>query len=135
MIIDYLRVSGLSSKPVEFDGFKIRIVQAFPDPQELQGIAVSQPVSNQIIGSGRILASGDIGQGNVVLVLSGHDAYFIALYVDLLRHSSLPLKGQGRVSQPAPSRGLVAAAKAAAPGCIIVETGLSGKGLGLIIDY
>lgn len=36
----------LFSKPVEFDGIKGRVVDLFPNPKKLNGIAVSQPIAN-----------------------------------------------------------------------------------------
>ena len=38
-------------KPVEFDGFKIRVIQEFPYAQKLDGIAVPDPIPDQIVGS------------------------------------------------------------------------------------
>ncbi len=39
---------GLLSNPVEFDGIKIGVVEPLPDAEELNGVAVSQPVPNQV---------------------------------------------------------------------------------------
>ena len=43
--------SSLFFKPVEFDGFKIRIIQMLPDSEKLNCVPVSEPISDQIIGT------------------------------------------------------------------------------------
>jgi hypothetical protein len=35
--------TGLFSKPIEFDGFKIGFVELLPDAEKLDGVAVTQP--------------------------------------------------------------------------------------------
>jgi hypothetical protein len=35
--------TGLFSKPIEFDGFKIGVVELLPDAGKLDGVAVAQP--------------------------------------------------------------------------------------------
>jgi hypothetical protein len=49
---------SLFFKPVEFDGFKIRIVQMLPYPQKLDGIAISQPILDDVVRSARLLGEG-----------------------------------------------------------------------------
>jgi hypothetical protein len=61
--------AGFGSKPIEFEGFKIRIVKGFPDTQVFNGVAVSHPVGND--GS-RVIAFklGYIGQRDVIIPLA-----------------------------------------------------------------
>ena len=56
------------SKPLEFEGFKIGVVEPLPDAQELDGIAVSHPILDNLIGSIRFFVLGNVRQGNVVLI-------------------------------------------------------------------
>jgi hypothetical protein len=35
--------TGLISKPIEFDGFKIGIVELLPDAEKLDGVVAAQP--------------------------------------------------------------------------------------------
>ena len=41
--------SGLLFNPVEFDGIKVGVVELFPDAEKFQGIAITQPVSDEIV--------------------------------------------------------------------------------------
>jgi hypothetical protein len=41
--------TGLHSNPVEFDGIKTWIVEPLPDTEELHGVAVAQPIADDII--------------------------------------------------------------------------------------
>ena len=56
-------------KPVEFHGFKSWIVQMLPNAQKFNGIPVSEPISNQIVSSARILVSGNVCNADIVLFL------------------------------------------------------------------
>ena len=53
--------SGLISKLLEFEGFKLRIMQAFPQPEKLQNVPAAHPVLNN---SGRIVTfvSSNVGK-------------------------------------------------------------------------
>lgn len=67
--------TGLFSKPIEFDGFKIGVVELLPDAEKLYGVAVAQPVLNNVVGPLRIAVPGNVGQRNVVvlfLVIDGN---------------------------------------------------------------
>jgi hypothetical protein len=55
------------SKPLEFEGFKIGVVEPLPDAQELDGIAVSHPVLDDKVRSIGLLVFGDVGQGNIII--------------------------------------------------------------------
>jgi hypothetical protein len=57
--------AGLSSKPVEFDGFKAGVVEGLPDTEELDRIPVAQPVANEVVGVVGVAVPGDIGEGDV----------------------------------------------------------------------
>lgn len=54
--------AGALSKPVEFDGFEPRIIQALPNAQEVDGVAVAQPVADQIIRQPGIFVAGNVRQ-------------------------------------------------------------------------
>lgn len=54
------------SKPLEFDGVKIRIVQFFPYTEKLNGVAVSHPVSYNAIRVFAIFLLGNIGYADVI---------------------------------------------------------------------
>ena len=41
----------LNSKPVEFDGFKNRVIEPFPNAEKFDCIAVSEPITNQIVNA------------------------------------------------------------------------------------
>ena len=41
----------LFSNPIEFDGIEIGIIQLFPNAEKLDGIAVAQPVLNDVVRS------------------------------------------------------------------------------------
>jgi hypothetical protein len=51
---------GLFSNPIEFDGVKPQVVQALPYSQKLNGIAITQPVLNNVIGSFRVPVTSNI---------------------------------------------------------------------------
>jgi hypothetical protein len=72
--------TGFGSKPLEFEGFKIRIVKGFPDAQVFNGVAVSHPVGND--GS-RVIAFklGYIGQRDVIILVDFENGYVCLLYV------------------------------------------------------
>ena len=46
--------TGLAFNPVEFDGIKTRVVEAFPDAEEFHRVAVSQPVTDKVIRAVRV---------------------------------------------------------------------------------
>ncbi len=60
--------TGLYSKPIEFDGFRIGVVELLPDAEKLYGVAVAQPVLNDVVGPLRIAVPGNVGQRNVVVL-------------------------------------------------------------------
>jgi hypothetical protein len=64
---------GLHSNPVEFDGIKLRVVELLPDSEEFDGVAIAQPVADDVVGVVRILEFGDIREADVVLLLFGKD--------------------------------------------------------------
>ncbi len=50
----------LFSKPVEFNGIKIRIVDLLPNPKEFKGVAVAQPVADEIVASVLVFITGNV---------------------------------------------------------------------------
>lgn len=59
----------LFSKPVEFDGIKIGVVDVLPDAEEFNGVAVAQPAADQIVAGVRIPVTGDVRQADIVLLI------------------------------------------------------------------
>lgn len=57
--------AGLYSKPLEFGGFKIRVIQLFPNTEIFDCIAVSHPIRNHSIRFIAFMTS-QIGQRDVV---------------------------------------------------------------------
>jgi hypothetical protein len=58
--------SRLLFNPIEFDGIKTGIVDLFPEAEELDGVAVAQPVEDQVIRAFRVFVAGDVGQADVI---------------------------------------------------------------------
>ena len=56
-------------KPVEFDGFKFRIIELLPQSKKFNRVTVAHPVFNYIIWSIALIAC-NIRQGNVVLTVT-----------------------------------------------------------------
>jgi hypothetical protein len=44
--------AGLNSNPVEFDGIKLRVVEPFPDLEELDGVAIDSDLFRAILHHG-----------------------------------------------------------------------------------
>ena len=57
-------------KGVEFDPFKIRVIQLFPETKELDGTSAAHPILYNILGLIRILVAGNIGQGDKIVFVS-----------------------------------------------------------------
>ena len=64
----------LHFNPVEFDGIKTRVVELFPDAEELDGVPVPQPVANEVVAGFGILMAGDVREADVVALLFRGDA-------------------------------------------------------------
>jgi len=79
---------GKFSKPVEFHGFKNRIVESLPDSQEFYRIAIPYPVPDQIIGIIRILVSCNISNADVILIIQRMNGNFVIQYMDLCHYRS-----------------------------------------------
>jgi hypothetical protein len=73
---------GLNSNPIEFDGVKSRVVEPLPDAQELDGVPISEPVRDEVVGSLCVFETGDVGEANVVVLPLRHDADDDALNFD-----------------------------------------------------
>ena len=76
----------LLSNPIEFDGIKTGVVDLLPDAEELDGVAVAQPVKDEVVSALRILVSGDICEADVVVPFDAGDADFAGENFDLLAH-------------------------------------------------
>lgn len=61
----------------EFAIIKPGVVDAFPNPEELDGVAVAQPVRNKKV---TILGFDHVGQTDVVLILAGRNGDISTLY-------------------------------------------------------
>ena len=70
-------------------GLKKGIVQTLPDTQELDRVAVPQPVLYDIVRALRVFVAGNIGEADIVLFVLRLDRDFFAQHLDL-RHHCLP---------------------------------------------
>ena len=84
--IDKTIEAGLHSNPVEFDGIKTGIVDLLPETEELEGVAVAQPVADQVVTGIRVFVAVDVGEADVILVVDTGEADFAAENFDFLRH-------------------------------------------------
>lgn len=57
------------SKPVESDGFKIRVVKLFPDAEKLNSVAVPDPAADKIVRAVRILITCDIRDADIIFII------------------------------------------------------------------
>lgn len=74
--------AGLDSNPVEFDGIKLRVVQPLPNPEEFDGVAVAQPVADDVVRVVGVLEFGDVSKAQVVGSGTGLHGYHHALDFD-----------------------------------------------------
>jgi len=65
--------AGLFFNPIEFDGIKPGVVELLPDTEELDGVAVAQPVGDQVVRPFGVLVAGDVGETDKVLLVLGKD--------------------------------------------------------------
>ena len=63
------RLNNPAFNPVEFDGIKSGVVEPFPDAEELHGVAVAQPVADDVVRVVGVFVFGDVGQANDVLLV------------------------------------------------------------------
>ncbi len=78
--------AGLHSNPVEFDGIKPGVVDLLPEAEEFEGVAVTQPVANQVVAGVRVFVAGDVGQADVILVVDAGETDFAGEHFDFCRH-------------------------------------------------
>ena len=73
--IDFLglweKLNNPNFKGIEFDAFKIWIVQLFPKPKKFNGIPIPHPVLDDVIHPLRVPIAGHVGQADVILILAG----------------------------------------------------------------
>jgi glyceraldehyde-3-phosphate dehydrogenase/erythrose-4-phosphate dehydrogenase len=62
----------LVSNLIEFDGIEIGVIQLLPDIEKFNGIAVAQPVLNDVVGSLVVFVARNIGYADVVIALLRH---------------------------------------------------------------
>jgi hypothetical protein len=67
--------TGLHFNPVEFDGIKTGIVDLFPDSKKLDGIAIAEPIPDEVVGSVWIAESSDVSKADVVRLVLGDDVH------------------------------------------------------------
>jgi hypothetical protein len=79
----------LTFNPIEFDGIKTGIVDLLPEAEEFDGVAIAQPVEDQVIGALRILVAGDVGQADIILVVDAGETNFAGEDFDFLAHGSV----------------------------------------------
>src|SRR5690606_10019202 len=85
--------AGLPSKPVEFDGIKIGVIELFPNAQEFNGVAVSQPVSDQVIGAFWILVPSNISNADVLQTIPGFGSDVLVEDLQFCFHRLLSILG------------------------------------------
>jgi hypothetical protein len=84
------------SKPLEFEGFEIRVIQALPHAKEFHGVAVPHPILDDVIRACGFFVLRNIRKRDVVLVLPPNHGDFRASDLDFcvggfLFHAPLPL--------------------------------------------
>ena len=84
--IDKAIEAGLHSNPVAFDGIRTGVVDLLPKPEEFEGVAVAQPVGDQIVRALRVFVAGDVGQADGILVVDAGEVDFAGKHFDFLRH-------------------------------------------------
>ena len=84
--IDKTVEARLLFNPIEFDGIKNGIVDLFPETEEFDGVAVAQPIEDQVVRALRVFVAGDVGQADVILVVDAGEADFAGENLDFLRH-------------------------------------------------
>ena len=50
---------GLLFNPIEFDGIKNRIIDLLPEAEEFDGVAVSEPVADQVVTGICVFVAGE----------------------------------------------------------------------------
>jgi hypothetical protein len=60
-----------------------------PNAEKLYRIAVSEPVSDQVVGRIHILVSCNIGNTDIIHIIAGCDRYILVQYTDF-RHFPVP---------------------------------------------
>ena len=60
------------SKPLEFEGFEIRVEHGFPDPEELDSVPVAEPVGDEKLP---VLRFEHVGEGDEIAILTGENRY------------------------------------------------------------
>ncbi len=76
----------LLSNSIEFDGIKTGIVNLFPEAEKLEGVAVAQPIANEVVTGFLILIAGNVGQADIILVVHTGEADFAGKDFDLSAH-------------------------------------------------
>ncbi len=59
--------------PIEFDGIKIGVVELFPDTKKLNGVAITEPVLDEVVGAFGIAVASNVRQADVIRFLFGDD--------------------------------------------------------------
>ena len=85
--------AGQFFNPVEFDGIKTRVVDLLPDAEELDGVAVAEPVADEVVTGVRVFVAGDVGQADVILVVDAGEANFTGEDFDFLAHAVVVTSG------------------------------------------
>ena len=91
--IDKTVEACLTFNPIEFDGIKTGIVDLLPEAEELDGVAVSEPVGDQVVRALRVFVAGDVGQVDVILVVDAGEADFAGENLDFLSHGNSGCSG------------------------------------------
>ena len=70
------------SKPLEFEGFKIRVIQALPNAKEFHGVPVSHPILDDVIRACRFFVLRNVRERDVVLIPPPNHSDFRAANLD-----------------------------------------------------
>ena len=65
----------LTSSPLEFERFEIRVAESFPKPQEFNGAAPAHPIVDNSQRLLRIPVPGEVRQREVVLIVLIQDNF------------------------------------------------------------
>lgn len=69
-----------------FDGIKTGVVDLLPDTEELDGVAVAQPVEDEVVSALGVFVSGDVGEADLIVPLDSGEADFAGENFDFLAH-------------------------------------------------
>ncbi len=81
---------GLFSKPLEFEGFKIGVVQLLPDSKKLNRVTVAQPILDDVVDPIRFFIARDIRDADEIRFVASLHRDFAVEHFDF-RHEETPV--------------------------------------------